>query len=390
MDISFPRHAWAAALTAAALALATACGGGGTDGAAAASPAPSAAAGAPTRLVVAGDSLADVGTFGLKATVQNASNPAAGYPVYPELVATALGLPLPCNHFSSSDRLVYSANAACTDFAVGGAQILNPVTRGGSALPLSLEFQLESAVDANGGAWRAGDLIVLDAGGNDAAALADAYLDARAGGSAEEAIYLALLAQQLDPSTLERALAQPDGRSVAAGLYMQRLAQTWWSTVKANTLDKGAPRVALLNLPDITLTPRLRGIVAGVAAAEGAAAAAGFQAALRQWIAGFNAELAALAAGEPRVALVPYFEDFTANVANPAAFGLTNATDAACPPAGGFPACTDAALDAAPPPGLAPGWWRTWYFSDEFHPSPRGHELIAATVLRALERAGWR
>ncbi|WBY03276.1 SGNH/GDSL hydrolase family protein [Ramlibacter tataouinensis] len=388
MASPFSRRALAAALAATALALAAACGGGGGDETPAGPPA--AAAGGAVRLVVAGDSLADVGTFGLKATVQNASNPAAGYPVYPERVATQLGAGTLCNHFSSSDRLVYSTRAGCTDFAVGGAQILNPITHGGSALPLSLAFQLESALAANGGAWRAGDLILLDAGGNDAAALADAYLDARAGGTAEEAIYLALLGQQLDASTITQALAQPDGRAVAAGLYLQRLAQTWWSTVKANTLDRGATRVALLNLPDITLTPRFRGIVAGLASAEGSAAASAFQGALRQWIAGFNAELARLAAGEPRVALVPYFEDFTANVADPAAFGLTNATDASCPPAGDFPACTDAALDAAPPAGLAVGWWKTWYFSDEFHPSPRGHELIAATVLRALERAGWR
>jgi len=130
--------------------------------------------------------------------------------------------------------------------------------------------------------------------------------------------------------------------------------------------------------------------VGEITTAEGAAAGAAFQAALRQWVAGFNAELARLVAGEQRVVLVPYAGDFTAQATNPAAFGLTNVTDASCPPAGDFAACTDAALDASPPSGLAPGWWKTWAFSDEFHPSPRGHELLAATVERALARAGWR
>ncbi len=391
MASPFLCRAFGAALVAVAVTVTPACGGGG-GGSPAPSTAPPAASGtAPvSRLWVAGDSLADVGTFGLKATVQNAADPAAGYPIYPEIVAAGLGVGRPCNHFSGSDGGTFTTNDGCTGFAVAGAEVVNPITRGGSALPLSLEHQLETAVAANGGAWRAGDLIVVDAGANDAAALADAYLDARAGGNAEAAIYLALLAQQLDASTLADALAQPDGEAVAAGRYMQELAQTYWNTVKANTLDKGATRVALLDVPDITLTPRMRSIAAGLAAAEGPAAGTEFQAALRQWIVSFNTELSRLAAGEPRVVLVPYFEDFTAQHARPAEFGLTNVTDAACPPAGGFEACTDAALDASPPVGLGPGWWTSWFYSDGFHPSPRGHELLAATVNRALARVGWR
>ena len=387
MACTLSRRAFAAALAATAGVLTRACGGGGGD----AQPAPTSpppASGAPSRLFVAGDSLADVGTFGLKATVQSAANPAAGYPVYPELVASQLGTGRQCNFFSSTDRLTFTTNTGCNNFAVGGAQVVNPVTRRGADVPLSLEFQLESAVAANGGAWQPGDLILIDAGSNDAASLADAFLDAR-GGGAERAVYLALLEQQLDASSIARALAQPEGESVAAGLYMQRLAQTFWDTVKANTLDKGATRVALVEVPDITLTPRFRNIAAQVAAAEGAAAGTAFQGALREWIAGFNAELARLAAGDARVAVVPYFQDFTAQNTNPAGSGLTNTTQASCPP-GDFQLCTDAALDASPPPGLAPGWWRTWFYSDEFHPSPRGHELLAATVERALARAGWR
>lgn len=395
MPTPFYRRACTATLAVFAMTLITACGGGdsggGGSGTASPAPSPATASGTPvSRVFVAGDSLADVGTFGLKATVQSTADPAAGYPLYPEIVAAGFGIESLCNFFSSDDGRAFTTHAGCTDFAVGGAQVVNPVTRGGSEVPLSLEHQLEAAVAANGGAWRAGDLIVVDAGANDAAALADAYLDARTGAAAEEAIYLALLAQQLDASTLADALAEPAGRSVAAGLYMQELARTYWNTVKANSLDKGATRVAVLDAPDITRTPRLRSMAAELAAAEGPAAGTEFEAALRQWILGFNTELARRVAGEPRVVLVPYFEDFTAHHTRPADFGLTNVTDAACPP-GDFEACTDAALDAAPPaPGLAPGWWRTWFYSDEFHPSPRGHELLAATVDRALARAGWR
>ena len=392
MACTFSRRSLAVALAASAVFLSTACGGGGGGGDAnpAPSPQPAAAAGGPpSRLIVAGDSLADVGTFGLKATVQNAANPAVGYPVYPELVGTALGTGSQCNFFSSTDGIAFTTNPGCSNFAVGGAQVVNPITRRGNDVPFSLAFQLESAVAANGGAWRTGDLILIDAGSNDAAGLADAYLDDRAGGG-DAAIFLALLRQQLDAATIAQALAQTDGQSAAAGLYMQRVAQTFWNAVKANTLDKGATRVALVEVPDITLTPRFRNIAANLATTQGAAAASAFQAALRRWITGFNAELNRLAAGDARVAVVPYFADFTAQNTDPAASGLTDATQASCPPAGDFPACTDAALDASPPAGLAPGWWRTWFYSDRFHPTPRGHELLAESVDRALARAGWR
>jgi len=393
MASTFSRRGLTAALAASAVFLITACGGGG-GGDPEPTPAPAAASGGPpSRLIVAGDSLADVGTFGLKATVQNAANPSVGYPVYPELVGSALGTGRQCNFFTSTDgtaiTTTFTTNAACTNFAVGGAQVVNPVTRRGNEVPLSLEFQLESAVAANGGAWRRGDLILIDAGSNDAAGLADAFLDARGGGG-DAAIFLALLRQQLDAGAITQALAQPDGESVAAGLYMQRLAQTFWNTVKANTLERGATRVALVEVPDLTLTPRFRSIAAGLSTTEGAAAAAAFQTALRQWITGFNTELRRLAAGDARVAVVPYFADFSAQNTNPAASGLTNTTQASCPPQGDFPACTDAALDASPPAGLAPGWWKTWFYSDNFHPSPRGHELLAASVNRTLAQAGWR
>ncbi|MBA2964230.1 MULTISPECIES: SGNH/GDSL hydrolase family protein [Ramlibacter] len=417
MTTSSAHRAWRTLAAVAALVLATACGGGGGVGGGVASSAPPSASGgatpasgtAPTgtatpttpaatpapvitRLVVAGDSLADVGTLGVKATVQNAANLAAGYPIYTDLVATGLGVGALCNYFSTTNVIDLTTHPGCTDFAVAASRVINPVTRGGTALPLSLQNQLETAVGANGGAWAAGDLIVVDAGANDAADLADAYLNARDGGLDDQAVFVALLSQQLSASAIDAALAQPDGGSVAAGLYMRRLAQTYWETIKANTLDKGAAHVAVLNVPDISLTPRLRTNATELAAAEGPAVADAFTAALRQWITGFNTELSRLAADDTRVALVPYFDDFTAQEANPAAFGLTNVTDPACPPVGEFPqACTDAALDAAPPqPDLAPGWWHTWAFADGFHPTPRGHELLAASVNRALEQAGWR
>jgi phospholipase/lecithinase/hemolysin len=356
-----------------------ACGGGGD----AAPPKTSI-----SRVIVAGDSLADAGTFGAKFTVQNAAAPATGYPVYPQLVAMDYGLTAPCNFFASSTGgASFTTNATCTDYAVGGAQIMNPATQGGANAPFSLGFQLATALQVNGGAWQPTDLIVVDAGGNDAAAIVTAYLGA-ASGSAGVAAYQSFLAQELDAATIGATLTQPNGAALAAGLYMQKLADTYWATVKANTLDKGATHVALLNMPDVTLTPRFQAVLGQVAAANGggstgAAAATALQGAIQQWIQAFNAELTKDVNGDTRVALVPFYEDFTDEMTHPATYGLTNVTTPVCSDTG-FPAtCVDAQLNTA-----LPGW-TTYLYSNSFHPTPYGHHLLAASVARALARAGW-
>src|SRR4051812_19628187 len=88
------------------------------------------------RVVIAGDSLADAGTFGGKFPVQNAKSPATGSPVYAQLIAEDYGLADPCNFFASSTGgQSFTTNATCTDFAVGGAQILNPASQGGANAP---------------------------------------------------------------------------------------------------------------------------------------------------------------------------------------------------------------------------------------------------------------
>lgn len=362
-----------------------ACGGGGD----AVGPKVSIA-----RVIVAGDSLADAGTFGGKFTVQNAKSPATGYPVYAQLIAEDYGLADPCNFFASSTGgASFTTNATCTDFAVGGAQILNPASQGGANAPFSLGFQLGTALSVNGGSWKTTDLIVIDAGGNDAAAIVTAYLGA-ASGAAGVANYQAFLAGELDAATIGATLPQANGAALAAGLYMKKLADTYWTTVKTTTLDHGATHVALLNMPDVTRTPRFQAVLGQVAAANGGgangtAAAAALQAAIQSWIQAFNNELAADVNGDTRVALVPFYQDFTDEMNNSANYSLVNVTTPVCSDTG-FPAtCVDAALDAAPPAGQSAGWWTHYLYSNSFHPTPYGHHLLSDSVARALARAGW-
>lgn len=346
-----------------------------------------------TKVYVMGDSLADAGTFGIKFTVQDASNP-KGFPIWPQIVAGHFGLDAlaQCNFYSLRfDGTPAAPNTACTNFAIGGARVYADSS---TANPLNVGVQM--ATKASLGGYTASDLVLIDGGGNDAADLVGAYL-AASSGAAGVAAYQAFLLQQLDPTTVGTLLSLPNtGPAQAAGAYMQKLADTFYGQIKVQVLDKGATRVAVLNMPDITLTPRFRMVLAGVTQQAGAATAQALQGAIQQWIGAFNAKLQANIAKDPRIALVDFYSDFADQVKNPASYALSNATDASCPvtgvgsdglPSYTFPTCTTAALDALP--GKSAGWWKSYAFSDGFHPTPIGHSLLAASVSRALARAGW-
>ena len=372
-------------LTFAVAALVAACGGGGGSN------------GTPTfnSVVVFGDSLSDVGTFGLKFTVQKASDRAAGYPIWPQLVANAVGVNggAQCNFYTSSGA-TFGRNTAvgCTNYAIGGGRIVNTAAQGGSASPLTVSTQMLAHTAVG---YTPNTLVLIDGGGNDAADLAGAYLGA-AQGAAGVAAYQAFLLQQLDAATLSGLFAKAGGAENAAGAYMDKLADTFYASVRNLVLSKGATNVVILNLPDITLTPRFQAVLYGVSKASGAAAAAAVKGGIQAWISAYNAKLKTLAAGDPRVVVVDFYGAFTAQVANPSSLGLTDAVNAVCPvvgldgsglPSYSFPTCTDTALDTLP--GKTAGWWKTFSFSDGFHPTPRGHELMADSVLTAARGAGW-
>ena len=177
---------------------------------------------------------------------------------------------------------------------------------------------------------------------------------------------------------------------------MVALADTFYSDIRTQVLDRGAKNVAVLNMPDITITPRFKAVLAGVSASAGAAAGAQVQAGIRAWVTAFNDRLRTLVANDPRVIIIDFNGTFTQQVNSPASFGLSNSADTACPitgrdsqglPSYTFPTCTDAALDATP--GRTAGWWKTWLFSDSFHPTPYGHQMMGDIVIRAVRAAGW-
>jgi outer membrane lipase/esterase len=374
-------------LAAATALFLAACGGGGSD---------TTPRTHITSVKVMGDSLADVGTFGFKFTVQGTTTPSL---IYPERIAQSYGVSGLCNFYVATSATTFAPNptAGCTDYAIGGGRINNPTT---PTSPVTIPVQLQTAsATAN---FSATDLVVIDGGGNDAADLVGAYLLAPTDSAAA---YSGLLTTLLSPGVVSTNLgAGPTGFATVGGLYMTALADAFYDAIKANVLDKGATHVVVINVPGITKTPRFQMVLDSIAAASGggtagATARAQAEAVFDGWVQAFNAELATKFAGNTSVAVVDAYTSFKDEVANPSKYGLSNVTTPACPIVGvgsdglplySFPTCTDTTLSGAPPTGVTdPNWWQTYLFSDSFHPTPYGHQLLGQLISRSLALAGW-
>lgn len=389
-----------ALLTTAAAAILVGCGGGGADST-------SQRAGI-TSVKVMGDSLSDSGvfkglpTYGRMFSVQDsASEPNT---VWTERIAAILGTPQLCNFFKfTGATFVPNPVAGCTSFAVGGGRInnINPQTGAGNS-PFSITYQLQVASAA--GNYKSSDLLLVDGGGNDAADLVGAYLAAATDGGAS---YASMTGTLIPMTTLGPMLAAgPSGLAQAGGVYMVALADKFYDSIKTSALDKGAEKVAVLNMPGITNTPRFQMVLDSISrayggGATGAAARGQSEALFKSWVEAFNARLAAKVAGDKRVVLVDFYTAFNDQIANPAQYGLTNVKTPACPISGlgsdglptyNFQTCTAAALSAMTPPAGATGgtnWWQTYAFSDGFHPTPLGYQLLSQLVAKSLATAGW-
>lgn len=374
-----------------------ACGGGGSG-----DQSPKVAF---TSVKVIGDSLSDSGTFdrltddstfGRVFSVQG-----SGYKIWTELVASTYGINAQCNFYQATgtDSVTgFEANPAsgCTNYAIGGARVNNALQLGGDASPMAVATQLATARAVSGGTFGARDLLLVDGGGNDAADLATAYLGAADDSGVAFGTLLATLSVA-PPASL--------GEFPAKGVeYMTALANKFYDSVQSNALDHGATHVVILNLPGITNTPRFQAVLDAVSAAygggvPGATARAQTDTLIRTWVATFNARLKVRATGNSAVLIVDLSTEMDNQIANPAQYGLTNVTTPACPATGSgvdaaydFATCTATALSAMTPPVGAVGganWWKTYAFSDGFHPTPYGHQLLSQLVAKELVLAGW-
>lgn len=367
----------AASLALSAALLVAGCGGGAT-----ADTTPRLAI---NSVKVFGDSIQDSGTFGYKFTVQTSDNL-----IYAERVAANYGQTL-CNFFVFTGT-TFAANTAktgCTNYAIGGGRITY-TGAGGAANPLNIGTQM--ATYAATGSYGNSDLVIIDGGGNDAADLVGAYLGAPKD-SAQA--YAALLGTLLTPAQIGAALQGGATTTGAIGAtYMTALADKFAAAIKASVLDKGATHVVVMNMPDVTYTPRFQMVLDGIAAAygggsAGAAVRAQSQALFQGWMTAFNTQLAAKFAGNDAVIVIDFYKAFQDQVATPAQFGLSNVSTPACPikglgsdglPTYDFPTCT---------PSTAAAGWQSYAFSDSFHPTPYGHQLTQQLIAKSLATKGW-
>lgn len=376
------------------------CGGGGAS-------ADTTPAVKISSVKVFGDSIQDSGTFGFKFTVQSSDNL-----IYAERVAANYGQTL-CSYYAATSETTFvnSPKAGCTSYAIGGGRITHP-----KVLPTNpLNVGVQMAAYAATGSYTASDLVIIDGGGNDSADLVGAYLSIP---KDQAASYSALLGTLLTPTQIGTALQGGAATTAQIGAtYMTALADKFYGQIKTNVLDKGATHVVVMNIPDITFTPRFQMVLDGVqaatvagakakgasdadAAAAGAKARSDSQALFQGWMTAYNTELAAKLAGNDGVIVIDFFKAFQDQVATPAQFGLTNIKTPACPitgvgsdglPTYDFPTCTAAALSAAPPAGATGGadWWKSYGFSDGFHPTPYGHQLTQQLIGKSLATKGW-
>jgi phospholipase/lecithinase/hemolysin len=336
---------------------------------------------------VFGDSIADAGTFGYKFTVQSADNQ-----IFPERVAASYGQTL-CNYYAATgaNSFVVNPKAGCTDYAIGGGRVnfySNPTD------PRGVTVQLAAAAAAG---YTAADLALIDGGGNDAADLVGAFLKVPADKGAS---FVALV------GTLGVTVAAPDqaGLAAAGTAYMKALADKLAKSVTDNVLGKGGQQVVILNMPGITNTPKFQMVLDSIAAANGggstgAGARAQYEALFKSWMVAFNTQLDSKFSGEARVAIVDFYTAFNEQIATPEQFGLSNVKTPACPvnglgsdglPTYDFPSCTATALSAKPPTGVTdPNWWKSYAFSDSFHPTPYGHQLTGQLISKTLAIKGW-
>ncbi|HKU79040.1 MAG TPA: autotransporter domain-containing protein [Rhodanobacteraceae bacterium] len=376
-----PRH------LACAVALALASSAAFAQSAPPAAAQPSAHAGLFDNMVVFGDSLSDDGNLDLSCISQGAcpqlpflmrftTNPGE---VAVEHIADYFGTPL-------APALMQG-----TDFAFGGAGILNNSPGTPSSVPL-LPTQLGMYLQATGNKADPNTLYAVWGGANDvfyaatsgaAAATAQQLIQQTITAQVQQAIAnnlipndpaaIAAFTAQITPIVTQQVVAQVTAGAGVSSLmdqaqiqaYLQQAATTELGMIK-QLGDAGARYVMVFNLPNIGLTPS--GIAQGPTAAGQ----------LTGLSLVYNNTLnAGLANAGVNIIPVNTFAMLNEIVADPSRYGFTNVTQPACTGGDGssfecLPAGTPGATVT-----YQPGTESTYLFADGVHPTAAAHALLA-------------
>jgi len=317
--------------------------------------------------------------------------------IWVENLATTMGVivtPAEVGFATSSVKCPAAlSNAAlagtCTAYGQGGSRVTDPDGVGHTnaanqpaALTVPIKTQIANHL-ARFTSFKSTDLIIVWAGNN------DAFKQFTAFSVAATAIKTKQAQGQL---TEDEAYQQLFLAQTAAQTGMKIAAQELASYIKTEILAKGGRYVAVMTLPDSTLTP----FGASLRANPQTASAVPVLSAL---VDTFNLWLRDGLGGQP-VKIIDQNAPGKDVYANPSRYGLTNNTVPACDPAkisaitGG--AVTDGSslfcnsTPGAPYNGLRTGAdVNTWQFADGVHPTPGGHKIIGDYVTQQLRSFGW-
>lgn len=359
------------ALVAVAASVLAACGGGG-DG----DQTPRVHY---SRVVSFGDSLSDVGSYqvgtiaavgGGQYTVNGTANAN-----WTQRLSLALGLPSGCaaqtglnSVISGIPAVPVTNHADCYNYAQGGSRVTDPV--GVANLLLYTQFndpsgqlgqltvpvvtQIANHLAKSGGTFAADELVTVLAGGN------DALMNIAAANTGA-----------ITPTAAVTAMGQA-GAELAAYINTQ-------------IVDKGARRVVVLNLPDVSQTPAALALSAGA------------QTLINTMVTTFNSQLSAGLANTTGVLLVDAYTQGRVQTASPAQYGVTNVTTPACDLTTLntilFPSSLVCSSVGAPsasiPPTVIAGDVSHYAYADTVHPTPYAHQLLAQYVVQRMLEAGW-
>jgi phospholipase/lecithinase/hemolysin len=165
----------------------------------------------------------------------------------------------------------------------------------------------------------------------------------------------------------------------ATALTGMELAANQLAASVKDMISKGATRVVVVNLPDVSKTPYALGTISGADNST--------QQLVLAMTMAFNTTLQTGLAGTSGVLFVDAFSENQRQIANPAHYKLTNVKAMACN-LGNSLTCV---ADKAGVPGnlIANVDTSHYLFADSVHPTPYGHKLLAQYVTKALVIAGW-
>ncbi len=374
------RRHWHLSLVSAVIgaALLAACGGG--------DPGPSIA----TRVVSFGDSLSDLGAYtpatqiplgqapGVAPflggrfttnthTAYNVASNTNTATIWVDGVAARLGIAITPHQVGFAGQSVFCPAAAtpalagsCTGYGQGGSRVTNPIgiNNAVGALTVPVVTQVANHL-TRFSSFSGTDIVFVWAGAND---------------------------------VLTQFGAIGAGLPAATAVANMQLAGTELATlVRTQIVGRGATRVVVLNVPDLSITPSFSALPAPN------------RALLTQLSTEFNTTLSTGLTGVD-VRMFDARAFLNAAVASPATYGFTNVTTTACDPAirGGSALLCNASLASAfasPIPNPTPvpnvnsirtgASASTWLFADGVHPTTGGHRVLANEVIAKLKEYGW-